>query len=542
MSKNIGTLISAAIRPNNSLDPIASAYSNEILGGHHTYETMVERDSIIIERRQWGMLCTVYNDITPSNNTTYVLKYNNVDVDLMNNANWIEYSVSGSGSGGNSEWLDSVKSVELSEPLAPSGGDRYLLGLSSADVPVGLNWSSIVGGSIVEWDSYSSSWDIFQPTRGTSVRVDDEIFTIYNYINNDFPTGQWVSESLNDVRFFNATSVNDIDYVGTSEPNVSVYVEGTLYLVKFATDIDGTAPYTLNINSLGPVEIKKPTKAGLVDLEIGDIKAGVIYNLNYDGTYFQITSPYGEDALNIKYYIEPGEVITVPNNHQYWVYGDLTIAGDLINYGQVVIAEGGMVLVGSGTFSNYGSLTLVGIGEETNYQDSDTIEFSVVTDPILGLSVSAIVKQNSLTASHLNTGTNGGATAGYLLSADDDGNFKWVDGSGISGSGGGGIPSSDDKDYVMTFDTSGNSAFTGISISNTPVDGSYVHITVNGFVYSVGDGVTTSHCYFSDDGGVTAKSFSSPNRITLGDVLYWNGDIVGVDLFSTWVISIHYEI
>ena len=57
-------------------------------------------------------------------------------------------------------------------------------------------------------------------------------------------------------------------------------------------------------NGLGlAVEIKKPTKAGLVDLEIGDIKAGVIYSLNYDGTYFQITSPYGEDSLNIKYYI-----------------------------------------------------------------------------------------------------------------------------------------------------------------------------------------------------------------------------------------------
>jgi len=47
--------------------------------------------------------------------------------------------------------------------------------------------------------------------------------------------------------------------------------------------------------------MKKPTKAGLVDLTIGDIKAGVIYNLNYDGTYFQVTSPYGGDSLNIKY-------------------------------------------------------------------------------------------------------------------------------------------------------------------------------------------------------------------------------------------------
>ena len=534
MATNIGTLISSAIRPADSLDPIASAYSNEILGGHHTYETMLERDAIIIERRQWGMLCTVYNDTTPSNNTTYVLEYNHVDTDLMNNANWIEYSISGDST---SEWVDSVKSIELTEPLSPTGGDRYLLGLSSSDTPVGLNWSSIVGGSIVEWNQYSSTWDIFQPTQGTSVRVDNEIFTIYNYIDSDFPTGQWVKESLNDVRYIITSSTNNIDYVGTTEPNVNVYKEGTLYLVKFASDIAGTAPYTLDLNSIGSVEIKKPTKAGLVDLEIGDIKAGVIYSLNYDGVYFQITSPYGEDSLNIKYYIEPGEVITVPNNHQYWVYGDLTIAGELINYGQVVIAEGGMVLVGSGTFSNYGSLTLVGIGEDTNYEDSDTIEFTVTTDPVTGVTVSAGVKHSSLTASHLNTSTNGGATAGYVLSTDDDGNFKWIVGGGL-----GSKPTIDDKNYIMSFDTSGNSAATGITISNTPVDGSYVYITVNGQTFNVGNGVTTSECYFSGDSGVTAKGFSSPNQIIAGDELYWNGNIVGVDLYSTWVISIYYEI
>lgn len=537
MSQNVGTLISSSIRPNNPLDPIASAYSNELLGGHHTYETMAERDAIIIERRQWGMLCTVYNDSSPSNNTTYILQYNNVDTDLMNNANWIEYSISGDST---SEWVDSVKSIELNEPTSPSGGDRYLVGLSNVDTPVGINWSSITGGSIVEWNSYSSTWDVFQPTKGTSVRVDDEIFTIYNYINGDFPTGQWVKESLNQVRYIDATTSNNIDYVGTSDPNINVYTEGILYLVKFSSDISGTSPYTLDINSLGPITIKKPTKAGLVDLEIGDIKAGVIYNLNYDGTYFQLTSPYGEDALNIKYYIEAGETITVPNNYQYWVYGDLTIAGELINYGQVVIAEGGMILVGSGTFSNYGSLTLVGIGEDTNYQNSDTIEFNVTNDPIYGVTVSAQVVQGSLTASHLNTGSNGGATAGYILSTDSDGNFKWLDNTTLGAIGG--IPSIDDKNYIMSFDTSGNGASTGLTITNTPIDNSHVFVTVNGQYFNVGVSPTLSDCYFSDDGGVTAKGFSTPNQITAGDTLYWNGINVGTDLYTNWRISIYYEV
>ena len=535
MSQNVGTLISSSIRPNNSLDPIASAYSNELLGGHHTYETMSERDSIIIERRQWGMLCTIYNDSSPSNNTTYILKYNHVDNDLMNNANWVEYSISGDS---NSEWIDSVKSILLTEPSSPSGGDRYLLGLSSSDMPFGLNWSSITGGSIVEYNSYSSSWEVTQPTKGTSIRVDDEIFTIYNYIGNDFPTGQWVKEMLNQVRYVEATSVNNIDYTGTSEPDINVYSQGTLYLVKFDSDITGSAPYSLDLNGLGPVTIKKPTKAGLQDLEIGDIKADVIYNLNYDGTYFQISSPYGGDSLNIKYYIEPGEVITVPNNHQYWIYGDLTIAGELINYGHVVIAEGGMVFVGSGTFSNYGQLTLIGIGEDTNYEDSDTISFNVTTDPIYGVTVSASIIQGSLTASHLDTGTNGGATAGYLLTTDSDGKFKWVEGSLT-----GGIPTISDKNYIMSFDTSGDNASTGLIITNTPIDGSHVFITVNGQFFNVGNGNSVSSaCYFSNDGGLTAKGFSSPNQIQSGDTLYWNGNVVGTDLYIGWDISVYYEI
>ena len=68
---NVGTLVSSAIRPNNSADPISSAYSNEILGGHHTYATIAERNAIIIERRQWGMIVSDYADPNALNNKTY---------------------------------------------------------------------------------------------------------------------------------------------------------------------------------------------------------------------------------------------------------------------------------------------------------------------------------------------------------------------------------------------------------------------------------------------------------------------------------------
>ena len=91
MSQNIGTLITSAIRPNDTLDPIASAYANEIKGGLHGYATLAERDNLIVERREWGMLVVVYADnISNSNNKTYQLKYGYSNADILNNSNWLE--------------------------------------------------------------------------------------------------------------------------------------------------------------------------------------------------------------------------------------------------------------------------------------------------------------------------------------------------------------------------------------------------------------------------------------------------------------------
>ena len=53
MSLNTGTLISAEIRPIDSLDPIASAYASEIKGGLHTSSNFTNRNAIIFERREW---------------------------------------------------------------------------------------------------------------------------------------------------------------------------------------------------------------------------------------------------------------------------------------------------------------------------------------------------------------------------------------------------------------------------------------------------------------------------------------------------------
>lgn len=420
MAQNTGTLVGSAIRPNDSNDPIASAYAEEIKGGLHFANDLATRDAIIPERRNWGMLCYVISE-----NKTYQLEYDLQDTTITNNSNWTEFS--GSGGGGGSEWLDSVLSVELIEPTSPNNGDRYLAGLSSNDITTGTNWDNIIGGVVVEWNASLSRWNETEPTDGTSVRVDNEDGSIYKY-EGDFPNGQWEKEQLGQIRKINATTANGVTYEASSLPTTfESYLQDMVFLTDFNMINSGTSSVTIDINELGPIQIKKPTRSGLKDLDIRDIEEDIVYQLIFDGTYFQLIKPNTDlELFGNKYLVEEQDYIIIPHGYQYWIYGDITIEGELVNNGQLFIANGSMVLQG-GTFSNNGQLSLINLEDNTtSYNDSDTIEFSTDATPG-GLSVSSSVIDGSLTASKLDTGINGGATAGYILSVDSSGFFNWVE-------------------------------------------------------------------------------------------------------------------
>lgn len=432
MAQNVGTLISAAIRPNDSLDLIASAYASEIKGGLHTVTTTSERNAIIFERREWGMMCYVTND-----NKTYQLTYNYSDTNIMNNTNWKEFSGSGNGSGGGgSEWIDSVVSFNNTQPVSPINGDRYILGTT----PTGASWSSLQSNLVVEWNSTISLWQITTPKEGMSVRVDQEDNSIYKY-EGVFPSGAWIRDRMSQVRNLDTSSLDGKVFTVTSTPPFDSYFKDMLFLTKFSTTNVGTTA-SLNINGLGEVEIKKNTKNGLKSLSPFELKTSLVYSLVYDGTYFQLQLPTNDDVFNIKYYIEPEDYLVIPPYYQYWVYSDLTIAGTLINNGHLVVCNGN--IINTGTFSNFGNIALININSGTgtsSYNESDTIQFTQ-SNTVLGLSVSAFVRDGSLTASKLDTGLNGGATAGYILSVDNTGDFVWTDyitgitsGPGLSGSG-----------------------------------------------------------------------------------------------------------
>ncbi len=79
---------------------------------------------------------------------------------------------------------------------------------------------------------------------------------------------------------------------------------------------------------------------------------------------------------------------------------------------------------------------------------------------------------------------------------------------------------------------------TGITITYTPYADSVVTVKINGIEVNLGDADLLEDCYFSVDGGTSARAMAD---ITAGDSLYWNGSKAGYQLDASDDIDISYE-
>lgn len=100
------------------------------------------------------------------------------------------------------------------------------------------------------------------------------------------------------------------------------------------------------------------------------------------------------------------------------------------------------------------------------------------------------------------------------------------------------VPTTSDKGRAASA-TTGDGQTSGLTISNTPANSGYVAVLVNGQQQVLGDGVKTKDCYFSVDGGTTARAISA---IVSGDTLYWNGITSGWNLATTDIIDFDYDV
>ena len=474
MAQNTGTLITAAIRPNDSLDLIASAFANEIKGGLHSATASSDRNSIFEARREWGMLCYVIND-----DKTYQLTYGYSSTTITDNSNWKEFS--GSGSGGSGEWLDSVLTVSFSEPVSPSNGDRYLVGRSQTDSISGTNWLPETPGFVAQWNSSISIWELTYPTDGTSVRVDDEDNTIYRYEGIYTSGGGWEKEKESQVRRLVATQTGGGSYSATSTPTLNQYDTDGLYIVKF-TNTNVGASVSLNVNGLGNVPVKKTDGNVLTDIYSSQIKTGYQYLVTYNGTQFELLDPSSGGGTSsydgsIKYNITPADNIIVRPNTQYWVYGDLNIDGSIDNMGHLIVTNGSVTIgpTGSfnvGTWSNVNFAEINGLGE-VNYVPRWSSSYMLTATSSIMDDGSAVTITGSTFSINSDIVIPSGASAGYVLTSDNSGVATWQASSG----GGGGDISVVDFGTGITYSSVNNIIFRGGVISVPAGTASAVQVT-----------------------------------------------------------------
>ncbi len=101
------------------------------------------------------------------------------------------------------------------------------------------------------------------------------------------------------------------------------------------------------------------------------------------------------------------------------------------------------------------------------------------------------------------------------------------------------------KNMVASATSADGQVATVTTVTITPAtasggSGGYIGVAVNGVLYVVGDGTKVGvACYFSGDGGTTARSMLS---VVAGDSLYWNGSIAGFELIASDRIDFLYNV
>ena len=409
---------------------------------------------------------------------------------------------------------------------------KNLLGKSNTDETKGVN-NEAEGiffniGSDKVWTSSIDATPGVAISAGVVIRV-DAVLTVDSTSNGHAYFATWPS----------------IPPTGTDPTTASAYSYGNGLLMNINS---GDRVIDAVSTQYGFLYEAKPYDTTSVIIPPGDPRdwvyqynSGVFFqqdNVGSNPLYISIYAYVGDNLSNltlsggggqlIKYRILPAEVIIVPTYSQYWLYGDLTIEGLMDNYGQLVIANGGVVLSG-GTLSNYGQLSFVSLGLGSTpsflYSTSSTIGWDL-ENTIFGPSVSFYVLHDSLTASHLNTSTNGGATAGYVLSVDNSGYFNWIS------------PSSNGQTlYQIGLTTSFSTGEIGLTLSSTPLLGTRIQVFVNGQLQELGDNSISYDCHF----GTTYSSigFSS---LASGDQLVWNSSNAGFNLSISDKIDIVYDV
>lgn len=112
---------------------------------------------------------------------------------------------------------------------------------------------------------------------------------------NKFVTADSLNSSVqNSSLNYGSSAVGSDAYAINPTPAIAAYTAGQVFHVK--ADVANTGAATLNVSGLGAKDIKKYVNA---DLATGDIVAGQVFTVVYDGTNFQMVVPLGSGDYNM---------------------------------------------------------------------------------------------------------------------------------------------------------------------------------------------------------------------------------------------------
>jgi len=190
-------------------------------------------------------------------------------------------------------------------------------------------------------------------------------------------------------------------------PAITAYAVGQKF--RFRATNPNTGASTLNVNGLGVKTIKKFATSAL---ESGDIIAGQVYTIVYDGTDFQLQTPIANlPAINTK------EITTA---------GNVAVTGDISASGDVSTAT----LTVSGNATHSGTVTFAGTPQTNNNVFYSAKELGGTVRELLGLNAADVAQlgnaSNAMTvASSATTFTNGVLGGGPTGGDQGAGSGNW---------------------------------------------------------------------------------------------------------------------
>jgi hypothetical protein len=285
--------------------------------------------------------------------------------------------------------------------------------------------------------------------------------------------------------------------------------------------------------------------SGLVTIGNGE---GLVYSNDYSGTFVT-------NSLITKGYVDSitltggtGSIIGATNGLSEFSSGVIGLGGTLSQDTTISASSFNLTIQDFDILSLTGSLVDVQLdnglflvdtgGGSVDLYGGDVTIFATTSIDFMSTDFNLSVGTGSVTTSNLQ---------GLVYTADYSGTFvtnSLVNKGYVDAlfSNSGAQPEYSQRYVSPNVTNSLNFQPTGITISYTPNDYSNVQVILNGQVQYIGDGINSTasgvECYFSSDGGITAKNISN---VIVGDELYWNGFNSGFSLETTDKFMILYE-